>query len=154
MRPNGEELLRGAQAALATYVLPEVATPFAQLELMLTQALLGAVADEWDSAAQRLVESNAALRDLCRRGAEALAAGDPALANELRALAEERDPSVRLSELSAANDRLRAAVGRLGAQLEGADAPPLRALRADLIDRLRADAAARSRSLLGPRADG
>lgn len=152
MRPNGEEVLRGAGAALLTYVLPEVQSAYVRTELTAVYALLNVVAAGWDGAAQRLVDGNAALRALARRGAEALP--DAALAGELRALADETDTSVRLSALSEANGRLGAALGRLGVALEGADAPAPRELRAALIDHLRADAEARSLHLMGPRADG
>ena len=154
MRPNGEELLRGVQSSLTTYVLPELQTAYARTELMLVQALLGILASEWDSGAQRLVDDNAALRDLALRGAEALDSAAAALAGELRSLAGETDPSLRLSDLSTANGRLRGAIGSLGVLLEGADTPALGELRAAVIEHLRADAESRSRSLLGPRADG
>ena len=154
MRPNGEELLRGVQSSLTTYVLPELQTAYARTELMLVQALLGILASEWDSGAQRLVDDNAALRELALRGAEALDSADASLAGELRALAGEAEPSLRLSDLAAANGRLRGAIGRLGALLEGTDTPALGELRAAVIEHLRADAESRSRSLLGPRADG
>ncbi|OGO50955.1 MAG: hypothetical protein A2148_02370 [Chloroflexi bacterium RBG_16_68_14] len=155
MRPNGEELLRGIQNTLATYVLPEIESAHARFELVLVTALLGVVASEWDGAAQRLVDDNGALRELAGRGAAALAgraeAGGPA--DELRSLAGEADSSLRLSELSAANGRLRAALARLGALLEGSDAPALRELRVAVIEHLRAEAQGRALSLLGPRAD-
>ena len=161
MRPNGEELLRGVQSALATYVLPEVQSAHAQLELVLAQALLGIAAAEWDGAAQRLVEENAALRELARRGGAVLvAAADAvgpeaaALADELRSLADETDRSVRLSDLSTANMRLREAFARLCIQAEGSETPALRELRRAVMEHLRAEAEDRSLSLLGPRADG
>lgn len=154
MRPNGEELLRGVQSSLTTYVLPELQTAYARTELMLVQALLGILASEWDSGAQRLVDDNAALRELARRGGEALDSADASLSGELRSLSGEAEPSLRLSDLAAANGRLRGAIGRLGALLEGTDTPALGELRAAVIEHLRADAESRSRSLLGPRADG
>ena len=154
MRPNGEELLRGVQSSLTTYVLPELETAYARTELMLVQALLGILASEWDSGAQRLVDDNAALRELARRGGEALDSADASLSGELRSLSGEAEPSLRLSDLAAANGRLRGAIGRLGALLEGTDTPALGELRAAVIEHLRADAESRSRSLLGPRADG
>ena len=154
MRPNGEELVRGVQSSLTTYILPELQSAYARTELMLDLALLGILASDWDSAAQRLVDDNAALRDLALRGAEALDSTDASLAGELRSLAGGAVPSLRLSDLAAANGRLRGAIGRLGALLEGADTPALGELRAAVIEHLRADAESRSRSLLGPRADG
>ncbi len=161
MRPSGEEVLRGIQKTLTTYILPEMQTEHARLELMLVTAVLGVAAGDWDGAAQRLVDDNAALRELGRRGAEALAAApaaagqeSAALADELRSLADEADPSLRLSDLSAANAQLGAALARLSVLLDGSDAPALQELRAAVIDRLREQAEARSLSLLGPRADG
>jgi hypothetical protein len=156
MRPNGEEVLRGVQGSLMTYILPEVQTAHAQLELVLVQRLLAIVADEWDGAAQRLVDDNAALRELAGRGAEALAAAPDAqpLADGLRSLAGEAEPSLRLSDLSDVNAKLRDALSRVCALAQHSDAPALRDLRAAVIEHLRAEAEARSLSLLGPRADG
>ncbi len=155
MRPNEQEVLQGIMGALGTYILPELQTAHAQLELMLITVVLGTVATEVDGAAQKLVEDNAALRELARRGADALANGrDPDLAGELRALADGIDPSVRLSDLSAANDRLHAAIGRLGALAENSDEPAMRELRGAVIERLRTEAESRELSVLGPRMDG
>lgn len=152
MRPNGQEVLRGVQSALATYILPEVQTAYARTELMAMLALLGIAAEEWDGAAQRLVDDNAALRALARRAAGTIdsAAG----ATELRAVAEQGDASVRISELSSGNAALRDALSRLAPLLEASDATAMRELRAALIEHLRADAEANSRHLMGPRADG
>jgi len=150
MRPHTDELLRGLQASLLTYVLPEVQTDFVRTELMLTYALLGIAASDWDGAAQRLVDDNAAMRALARRAAAEIE--DAALASELRALADETDASVRISDLAAANTRLRDAIARLGVSLEGRD--DLRDLRAAIIEHLRAEAASRNHNILGPRSDG
>ncbi len=151
MRPNGEELLRGIQGTLNTYILPEVQTAHARLELVLAQMLLGVIAAEWDGAAQRLVDENAALRELARRGASALNTNPEAdsLADELRSLADEADPSLRLSDLSTANGRLHDALARLCALLGPTDK-----LRAAVIEHLRLVAESRTLSLLGPRVDG
>jgi hypothetical protein len=156
MRPNAEEALRGFQSSLLTYVLPELQTEYARTEVMIVLALLGIIGGQWDGAAQRLVDDNASLRELSGRGAEALA-GDPAhteLGDALGSLAQGNDPSVRLSELSAANAQLRAAIAQLGAAVQGSDSEPLRSLRAEVIDSLRAEAESRSFALMGPRADG
>jgi len=156
MRPNGEEVLRGIQNSLLTYVLPEVQTEYARTEVMLVFALLGIAGAQWDDAAQRLVDDNAALRALAGRGAEVLA-GDMAhaeLGDALGSLAQGSDASVRLSELSAANGQLRAAIAQLGAAAQGSDSASLRALRQEVIDSLRIEAESRSFALMGPRADG
>jgi hypothetical protein len=160
MRPNQQEVLTGAMRALGTYILPELQTEHARLELMLINVLLGTVAVELDGAAQGLVDDNAALRALARRGADALAASNGSadesegLAEELRALAGGTDDALRLSDLTAANDALHAAVGRLAALVEAGDAPALRELRAPLIECLRAEAESRALPVLGPRVDG
>ncbi len=157
MKPNGEEVLRGIQGSLTTYVLPELQSAYARTELMIALGLLGVVADQWDAVAQRLVDDNAALRELARRGAEALGTvpgGDTSLAHELRSLAQEADASLRLSDLSITNGRLRDAIARLGVALQGSEVAASRALRTAIIEHLRAEAESRSHELLGPRADG
>lgn len=154
MHPNGREILQGVQSTLATYVLPEVQSGYARTEIMLVQALLGIVANEWDGAAQRLVDENAAMRMLAARGAEALREVDTALAEELRMLATGSDASVRISDLSTAHEKLREAIGRAAVVIENSDSPALEALRGDVIQLLRADAKSRAIPLMGPRADG
>ena len=154
MKPNAEEVLRGVQGALLTYVLPELQTEYARTEVMLVSALLGIVAAQSDGAAQRLVDDNASLRELAGRGADALAR-DPAqaeLAEALGSLTNGSDASVRLSELSAANGQLRAAIARLGVAAQGNAS--LRALRQEVLDNLRIEAESRSFALMGPRTDG
>lgn len=156
MRPNSEEVLRGVQQSLLTYVLPELQTEYARTELMVIIALLGIVVGEWDDAAQHVLDDNAALRELAHRGAEALASrsGAAALVDELRSLAGEVDASVRIPDLSAANERLHDAIGRLGVFLQDRDKSELLELRAAIIERLRLEAESRLYALLGPRADG
>jgi len=150
MKPNAEEVLRGVQGALLTYVLPEVQTEYARTQVMITYALLGIVATQHDGAAQRLVDDSAALRALAERGAEALA-GDAAhvdLAEALGSLARGSETSVRISELSAANGQLRAAIAQLAAVTSDAT------LRSEILSHLRAEVESRSFALMGPRADG
>jgi hypothetical protein len=154
MRPTTEELLRGLQGSLLTYVLPELQTNHARTELMLTYALLGIAASEVDGAAQRLVDDNVAMRALARDAADTLAPIDAAFAAELRALADTSDASVVVSELASANTRLRDVIGRAGVTLEGRSEPPLRELRAAIITHLLAEAQQRNHEVLGPRSDG
>ena len=149
MRPNAEEVLRGVVGSLLTYVMPEVQSEYARTQVMIASALLGVVAGDWNGAAQRLVDDNATLRALAARAADEPAAG--ALRHELRSLAVETDTSLLLSYLSAANGRLRDAIGRLGVLLVNDEVSPL---RAEVIETLRADAVARTLPLMGPRADG
>lgn len=154
MRPNSEEVLRGAQQALLTYVLPELQSDYARTELMAIIALLGIVGGEQDGSAQRLVDDNASFRALARRTGDALQMHAAKLAAELRALSAEQDTSVRIADLRAANNRVREAIARAGVWLEGRGEPALRELRAAIIDHLRRDAESRAYPLMGPRADG
>lgn len=112
VRPNGEQILRGVERSLLTHVLPELSSPYAQAQVRYAALLLNLLAAEWDDAAQRLLDDNAALRAWCGRAANALAHAQPGLADTLRAAAREQEPDIRLSTLSAANDRLRALTTR------------------------------------------
>ncbi len=158
MRPNSAEVLQGVQGALMTYVMPEVQSDFVRTELMLIQMLLGIVANGWDGAAQRLVDDNAALRSLASDAAAVLRAdpidGTAQLPDELDVLAGETDASIRISELSTTNDRLRDPVARLGVLLQDAALPEPVELRTKVIEHLQQELAALPHDVLGPRADG
>ena len=147
MRPNTEEVLRGVQRSLVTYILPEVHSRYAQTQIMIAAGLLGMAADGWDAEAQRLVDDNASWRMLAARVAEGIAGRDGGLAGELRAFATEDDASLLVTDLSSANGRLRAALARAATVADGA-------LRLEIMERLRAHTEAHSNSILGPRADG
>ncbi len=158
MRPNSAELLQGIQGTLTTYILPEVQSDYARTELMLVQMLLGIVVQGCDDAAQRLVDDNAALRSLAGEAARVLnkapLAESEALVEELGQLAGETDASVRLSELTAANDRLRDAVGRVGVLLQGQTSQEHVGLRAAIIEQLHRELARLPHDIMGPRSDG
>jgi hypothetical protein len=74
--------------------------------LGLSAALLGMAAEVWDGMADRLAAENAAIRRILAK--------EPAYAD----LARGADPSLRISVLKAANDRLRAALIDLHAAAE------------------------------------
>ena len=158
MRPNSVEILHGIQGTLMTYVQPEVQGDYARTELMLVNVLLGIVANAWDSAAQGLVDDNAALRGLVGEAAKVLRSqaldGAGELPDELAALAVETDTSVRISELSAANDRLRDGLARLGVLLQGSVIQEHVELRARVIKRLQEELDTLPRNLMGTRSDG
>ena len=158
MRPNSVEVLQGIQGTLMTYVQPEVQSDYARTELMLVNMLLGIVANAWDGSAQLLVDDNAALRDLVGDAAKVLGSqpvdGAGELRDELAALASETDTSVRISDLSSANDRLRDAVARLGVLLQGSATQEHVELRANIIERLQEELDTLPRDLMGTRSDG
>ena len=83
-------------------------------------------AQEWDRAAERLVEENAALREIFREAAGVVS--DPALAERARAAADGADPGLRVSALMAANDDLRALLIDVHAHVEERSDAEARAL--------------------------
>lgn len=121
LRPGAEEIIRGVQRSLSVHVLPEVSSPYAQAQVNYALFLLNALAAEWDGAAQRLVEDNAAVRDWLGAAAARIAARDAAVAEELRAAAVEQESDLRISTLARANDRLRFLQGKAFTALGVAD---------------------------------
>jgi hypothetical protein len=158
MRPNSVEIIQGIQGTLMTYVQPVIQDNHVQTELMLVNLLLGIVANDWDGAAQGLVDDNTALRTLVGDAAAVLKSkpldGAGELSSELEQLAAETETSVRISDLSAANDRLRDGVSRLGALLQGNATQEHVELRARVIERLQQELQALPHNLMGARADG
>ncbi len=125
LQPSADAIIRGIQRSLMAHVLPETSTLYAGAQVRYAVHLLNALAAEWDGAAQRLVEDNAALRAFAARAAGPLRDQDAALAAELSAAAGERDPDVRVSTLRAANDRLRGLLTRvIAATGDGGIEPP------------------------------
>jgi hypothetical protein len=154
MRPNADELIKGIQRSLMSYVMPEVHSDHVRAEMMFSNLMLGVITRDLDGAVESLVEDNASLRDVARGGASALmAAGlEQDLAAELERLAGTSDPSLRLSDLSRANEELAQAIARLAVAAEERD--ELSSLRATLLGQLRARSERMTHSMLGPRADG
>ena len=158
MRPNSAELLQGIQGTLTTYILPEVQSDYARTEFMLVQMLLGIVIRGYDDAAQSLVDDNAALRSLAGEAARVLntapIGASEALAAELEQLSGATDASVRLSDLTAANDSLRDAIGRVGVLLQGETSQEHVGLRTAIIEHLQRELERLPHDLMGPRSDG
>jgi hypothetical protein len=129
LRPRADEIIRGIEHSLAEHVLPEVRTPYAVAQLQYALGLLHTLKNEWDGAAQRLVEDNRALRAMAARLADTVAGRDAALAGALRGAAAEGDPDLRLTALGAANDHLRALHARALAVLDPDSDPAAEARR-------------------------
>jgi len=89
------------------------------------------IAEEFDRAAHRLVEENAAVRGLLRQAAETF--GDASLA----AQAGEQDGDLRVSVLEAENDRLRRILTDVHARCEDTDGDAARALEEAIWAELR-----------------
>ena len=128
MTPSVPTVLNGLARTLLMELLPQVGGGYAAQTLQLSGALAMMIAQEFDRAAARLVEENAALEALFADAGGAV--GDAALRAELAALAAARDPSLLVSALQARNRALRGALVRLHAHVEAADTPAARELDA------------------------
>lgn len=129
-----------------TPIVPDVLTELAQLlarcaqpdadpaersaSLGMSALLLGIAAQEWDRAADRLVEENAALRGLFSRAVPVL--GDIALTQRLAELAQAGEADFRVSALERANCVLREALIDLHVAVETRDDPAGRSLEAEI----------------------
>jgi hypothetical protein len=120
MTPSVPVVLNGLARTLLMELAPQVAVAYAGQTVQLAGALAMMIAQEFDRAAARLVEENAAVEALLADS------GDAGLA----ALAARRQPSLLVSDLQARNRELRAALIRLQARVETLDTPEARALEA------------------------
>ena len=126
MKPDVTAVLADLTGRLAMEIAPKVQPAFLAGSLSLIAGVLSAVAEEFDRAADRRAEENAAIR-----GIFAAAAGldlPQTLAGRLAALAATADTSLRVSALEAANAELRAALIELHAAVEVSDDPRAKAL--------------------------
>lgn len=127
MRPDVPRVLNGVAVTLATEVLAEAQTPHGQQTVGLASALLMMAAQEFDRAAARLVEENAAVLAIFARAKAALE--DYGLQERIeRELGELPGQDLRVSALQAENDRLRALLIDVHAtveQMTGAEAEAL-----------------------------
>jgi hypothetical protein len=156
MRPYPEELLKALAAGIGAHFMPEVTSRYAQAQFAFGQILYTLVQRDYDSAAQDLVDSSRALRELLADASIALsrieANTSPSIRARVAALPPPAD-SIRLSALRAENEALRQIVCDLVPVIEpAADLAQLEAMR-DVRDRLyaylKADAQRRSVPILG-----
>ena len=140
MRP----LVGPVAARLATKLGQDIAPKlegFSANNAAMMSAMLQMISEEWDRAASRLVEENAAIRALLRRAAGVL--GDVSLA----AAAAGDDADLRISRLDEANDQLRRRLTDVHARVEEREGPEARALEAAIWDELRASVSRRRISI-------
>ncbi|MBM4382745.1 MAG: hypothetical protein FJ091_05185 [Deltaproteobacteria bacterium] len=145
MKPDPQRVLEQTAAQLGGEILLAVQPRYRQAGVGMLAGLLGAIREEFDRAAARRVEENAALRALFARGAEI--ATDAALAARLRAAAASRDDSLLVPALDAANQQLRALLIALHAHVEALATPAARELDAAIWRELAASTARRKLSL-------
>lgn len=128
MKPDPEAVLGHLAGLMLQTIAPQAQPAYLAGTIGMAGILLASLAQEWDRAADRLVEENRAIRDLFRQ-AEAIALDGP-LAGELRALAGGEEEDLRVSTLEAANTGLRAALIALHAAVETGNDAASRALNA------------------------
>lgn len=121
MKPTVPHVAGELARRLRTEILPEL-TGFRANVAAMGAELIDMIGQQWDSAAATLFAENRALRDLLARGGTLLA--DAALT----AAAGGADEDLRISALTAENDRLRAALILLHARIEDTEGDPARAL--------------------------
>jgi hypothetical protein len=110
-------VLNGVFRALLTETLPQVTNPYAIQTTSIAGALSNYAAQEFDRAASRRVEENAAMREIFRRAVPVVT--DIELAKALEAAGRDEPLSdVRISSLQATNDWLRGVLVRLHAHIE------------------------------------
>ena len=124
--PNVLEILAGT---LLFDVMPNVSPSYRQSSVGVSAMLLGMVREEWDRAASRRSEENAALRALFRESLSAVS--DANLRSRLDEAANSGDASLRISDLERDNEKLRALLIELHAhvELEVRNVPPMRVWR-------------------------
>lgn len=156
MRPTQEEIIRALQGGIMAHYLPELQSQYAKAQFAFGMVLFTILQKDFDGIAQDLVDANAGLRPLLAEAAAALDAIGSDDARSARATIDALPApagSVRLSELRAENDALRAAVAGMAPLIEAAaDVPelaPLRDVRSKLYAYLLADSQRRSVPILG-----
>jgi hypothetical protein len=135
VRPAVPVALQKLSLTLLTEIGPAVAVDYLQRNAGIAGMMLQVAAVEWDRAAARRVEENAALRALFRDAAAALP-GAP-LRARLADAAAGSDADLRIASLDAANRALRALLTELHAELEASDGPEARHLEAAVWTELR-----------------
>ena len=147
MKPEIPNVLEIIAGTLLFDVAPHVSPSYRQSSVGVTAMLLGMIREEWDRAAARRIEENAALRALFRDAVSAVS--DTDLRRRLEAAAGSSDASLLVSELEKGNDALRALLIELHAFVEQQSGAASRALE-DAIWRELAASTERRRVSLAP----
>ena len=116
MKPDPSHVLERVMQSLLGEIAPAIQPAYRQASVTIQAMLLVAIREEMDRAAARRVEENAALRALFAEAAPSVR--DAGLRERLAAAAGQRDPSLRVPELEAANQALRSLLIELHAHVE------------------------------------
>jgi hypothetical protein len=147
VKPEATHALERLMQALLVEIAPAVQPPYRQASVSIQAMMLLAIREEFDRAAARRVEENAALRGLFADAAPAVT--DPALRERLGAAAGSRDASLRVPELEEANRALRALLIELHVHVEGLESVEARRIEAAIWREL-ASSTERRKLSLGP----
>ena len=134
MVPSVSLVLNGLARTMLMDLLPHVSHAYAGQTLQLGAALSMMCAQEFDQAAARLAEENAALTALFADAGAVVA--DDALRTDLQSAIAEASGSLLVSVLYERNRTLRALLVRLHAHVETLDGDPARALDARIWNEL------------------
>lgn len=121
MKPEAPRALANFAGILRTTIAPQL-EPFSAGSAGMIAAMMDMMAEEWDRAASRLVEENAAIRRVLAKGAALL----PESADDTD------DGNLRISALEAQNERLRARLIDLHVAVEQAATPEASALENEI----------------------
>jgi len=105
MKPDVPVVLENVAAKLMFELAPQLRPPFLAGTITVVGVMMTMLREEWDRAAARRVEENAAMRALFREAAAQV--GDAGLRARLEAAASSAEASLRIADLDAANDELR-----------------------------------------------
>jgi hypothetical protein len=128
VKPDPGHVLERVFQALLTEIAPAVQPAYRQASVTMHAMLLAAVREEWDRAAARRAEENAALRALFAQAAESVR--DTALRERVESAARTQDASLRVPDLEAGNLALRGLLIELHAHVETLDATEARQIEA------------------------
>jgi hypothetical protein len=142
MKPEVDVVLRSMMTKLLLEVAPAVGDAYVRSNVEAMVALLAAAAEEFDRAAEVRVAENRSMREILRAATPHVP--DARIHARLAAAAEEREPSLRIGDLNATNDRLRALLIELHALVEGRDEEWARQIDGAIWAELRASARRRA----------
>lgn len=147
MNPEADKILSTSSMRLATVVAPALSDGYAQASLGLTNLLLSLVGKEYERGADIRASENSDIREAFAELTPLVA--DNALKAKLASAAREKDASLRISALNAANYELRRLLTQLQEHLEEQDGAKARAGEKRIWQLLKTIAARRLVSL-GP----
>ncbi len=149
MKPDVTRFLEVAVGYLMTKTAPALGPGYEQSNLMAGSAMLLAVRHEFERAAARRVEENAALRRLFAEAAPSVQ--DTELRKRLEEEASGQDTSLLVSDLECGNGELRALLVELHAHVEALDSPEARRIEEAIWQELSASTERRALPMLGLR---